>query len=58
MNKEHNSISGTKDEEKLKQVMLKTKKKSERISTNNEISITSLNRKSWKYLGETAIMMT
>lgn len=58
MNKEHNSISGTKDEEKLKQVMLKTKKKAERISTNNEISITSLNRKSWKYLGETAIMMT
>lgn len=58
MNKEHDSISGTKDEEKLKQVMLKTKKKSERISTNNEISITSLNRKSWKYLGETAIMMT
>lgn len=30
MNKEHNSISGTKDEEKLKQVMLKTKQKSEK----------------------------
>lgn len=30
MNKEHNSISGTKDEEKLKQVMLKTKKNEEK----------------------------